>query len=66
MKQERDCKHGQLARSCSLCQLAEDIKAAYFEGYSDGFSNGNFIDPRVGLSENEYLHSQARVDSESI
>jgi len=63
---ERDCKHGQLARSCNLCQAAEDIKAAYFEGYSAGFSNGNFDPPQIGLADNEYGNSDAKVNSESV
>lgn len=37
---KRDCKHGQLARSCNLCEAAEAIKAAFLEGYSCGYSEG--------------------------
>jgi len=38
----RDCVHGQLARSCPLCQAAKDIRDAWFEGYQRGWSNGCF------------------------
>lgn len=61
----RDCKHGQLARSCNLCEAAEAIKAAFFEGYSRGFDNGSFNDPKHGLTEKEYELSDAKVSSES-
>jgi len=63
---DRDCKHGQLARSCNLCEAAEAIKAAFFEGYSAGFSNGNFDPPLIGLGGNEYENSDAKVNSDSI
>ncbi len=59
------CKHKQLQRQCELCQAAEAIKEAYFEGYATGFDNADRVEPKHGLSESEYQKSDARVNSES-
>lgn len=33
---ERDCKHGQLARSCRICELERDLAAAQQEAITAG------------------------------
>lgn len=63
---ERDCKHGQLARSCNLCDAARDIEAAFYEGYARGFDNANYNEPKFGLAQEEYEGSEAKSNAESI
>lgn len=55
------CSHGQLARQCPICEKNADIKAAYMEGYRDGFSAHQF---KKGYApEAEYETSNAKVDA---
>lgn len=71
---ERDCKHGQLARSCNLCDAADAIRAAFFEGfscgYSEGVSDGHPMSNRstakiVSQKESDWQNSDAKVNSEN-
>jgi len=60
------CKHSQLSRSCEKCQAAIDIKAAYFEGYQEGFYRANRTEPEYNKSGEGYAASDAKTNSESV
>ena len=60
------CKHKQLQRQCELCQAAEAIKEAYFEGFAKGFEHGvcgGYGDSPMHI--HAYPQSDAKVNSES-
>lgn len=61
-----ECKHLQLARSCNLCEAAKSIQEGFMEGYSRGFDNANFSEPKYGLAEKEFESSDAKINSDAV
>lgn len=60
------CKHKQLQRQCELCQAAEAIRQAYFEGFAKGLEHGVCGGYGDSPMHNQaYPQSNAKIDSES-
>ena len=62
---KRDCKHGQLKRSCNLCLAAIDIEESFKEGFYAALHYANLRPLDVFYIANEaWGKSQARIEAD--